>query len=105
MSAPSRGQVFRADLGHGRKPWVIVSNNSRNRKLDAVFAVRITTTEKHAHLPTHVPLASADPLIGFVNVDDLVQLYQDELNEPLGALSPATMLAVNEALKIALALP
>ncbi|MGI8648738.1 MAG: MazF family transcriptional regulator [Acidimicrobiales bacterium] len=105
MNALSRGQIFRADLGYGPKPWLIVSNNSRNRKLDTVLAVRITTTQKHAHLPTHVPLCSADPLVGAVNVDDLVQLYQDELSEPLGALSPATMLAVNVALKIALAVP
>ncbi len=105
MSAPSRGQIFRVDIGYGKKPWLVVSNNSRNRKLDTVLAVRITTTGKHAHLPTQVSLGSADPLVGIANTDDLVQLYRDELADPLGALSPATMLAVNEALKVVLALP
>ena len=31
MSAPLRGQVYRADLNFGAKPWLVVSNNDRNR--------------------------------------------------------------------------
>ena len=105
MSPPLRGQVYRVDLGHGPKPWVVVSNNARNRNLETVLAARITTTAKHAHVPTVVPLAASDPLSGFVVSDDLVQLYRDELTTGLGALSPATMRAISEALRIALALP
>lgn len=90
------------DLGHGSKPWVILSNNARNRNLDTVLAARITTTTKHAHVPTVVPLTAADPLIGFVLVDDIVQLYHDELSESLGALSSATMQEISKALRIAL---
>jgi len=99
---PLRGQVFRVDLGHGLKPWLIVSNNSRNRNLETVLAARITTTSKHASVPTVVPLASADPLVGYVVVDDPVQLYRDELSTALGALSTVTMRAVSAALRIAL---
>ncbi|CAN5278648.1 type II toxin-antitoxin system toxin endoribonuclease MazF4 [soil metagenome] len=98
---PARGQVYRVDLGHGPKPWLVVSNNARNRNLDTVIAARITTTGKHAHLPTIVPLVAADPLVGFVLCDDLVPLYRDEL-VALGALSPATMRAVSDGLRIAL---
>ncbi|MEJ7629998.1 MAG: type II toxin-antitoxin system PemK/MazF family toxin [Nocardioidaceae bacterium] len=94
--------MFSVDLGHGAKPWVVVSNNVRNRNLDAVIAARITTTDRHAHVPTVVPLDPADPLIGYIVVDDLVQLYRDELNRPLGALSPRTMTLVSRALRIAL---
>ena len=65
---PLRGQVFRVDLGHGAKPWLIVSNNARNRNLETVVAVRVTTTSKHANVPTVVPLSSADPLVGYVRV-------------------------------------
>jgi mRNA interferase MazF len=97
-----RGQVFRVDLGHGHKPWLVVSNNARNRNLETVIAARITTTDKHAHIPTVVPLGATDPLVGYVLVDDLVQLYRDELDTPLGALSPATMQQVSAALRIAL---
>jgi hypothetical protein len=34
---------------------------------------------------------AADPLVGFVLVDDIVELYHDELTESLGAISPQTM--------------
>ncbi|MFV0494123.1 type II toxin-antitoxin system PemK/MazF family toxin [Mycobacterium sp.] len=97
-----RGQAFRVDLGHGAKPWVILSNNSRNRNLDTVLAARITTTSRNAHVPTVVPLAAADPLVGFVLVDDIVQLYHDELAHPLGTLSVPTMQEISMALRIAL---
>lgn len=97
-----RSQTYRVDLGHGAKPWVVLSNNSRNRNLDTVLAARITTTSKNEHVPTVVPLASADPLVGFVLVDDIVQLYHDELTESLGALSQTTMQEISKALRIAL---
>ena len=75
MNRGMRSQTYRVDLGHGCKPWVILSNNSRNRNLDTVLAARITTTSKNAHVPTVVPLTAADPVVGFVLVDDIVQLY------------------------------
>ncbi|MGH8962210.1 MAG: type II toxin-antitoxin system PemK/MazF family toxin [Jatrophihabitantaceae bacterium] len=105
MTTPVRGQVFRVDLGHGPKPWLIISNNARNRNLESVLAARITTTRKHAAIPTVVPLSGSDPLTGFVLCDDLVQLYRDELAAPMGALGPSTMRAVGIGLRVALALP
>lgn len=94
--------MFRVDLGHGPKPWLVVSNNSRNRNLDTVVAVRITTTSKHASVPTVVALSPTDPLVGYVVVDDLIQLYRDELTVPLDALSAGTMRAISAAIRIAL---
>lgn len=102
MNRGLRSQAYRVDLGYGSKPWVILSNNSRNRNLDTVLVARITTTSKNAHVPTVVQLTAADPLVGFVLVDDIVQLYHDELAEPLGALSPPTMQEISRALRIAL---
>ncbi|HEY5881064.1 MAG TPA: type II toxin-antitoxin system PemK/MazF family toxin [Nakamurella sp.] len=102
MSVPLRGQVYRVDLGHGAKPWVVVSNNARNRNLETSLAVRITTIDKPANLPTVVPLSSADPLVGYVLVDDIIQLHRNELVTPLGSLAPATMQLVSAALRIAL---
>jgi mRNA interferase MazF len=99
---PLRGQVFSVDLGHGLKPWLIVSNNARNRNLETAIAVRITATSKHANLPTVVPLSSTDPLVGYALVDDVIQIYRDELTTPLGVLASATMRAVSQALRIAL---
>jgi len=102
MTVPLRGQVFRVDLGYGAKPWLVVSNNQRNRNLETVIAARITTTRRNAHLPTLIELSSDDPLVGFVLCDDLVQLYRDELAEPMGALSVRTMQDVSQGLRIAL---
>jgi mRNA interferase MazF len=104
MTAPLRGQVYRVDLGHGPKPWLVVSNNARNRNLDSVLAVRITTTGKHAVVPTVVALTSSDPLVGYVLCDDLVQLYRVELVKRVGAVSPTTFRAVSDGLRIALCL-
>lgn len=103
MSSPVRGQVYRADLGYGPKPWLIVSNNARNRITSDVMAVRITTTKRE--LPTWVPLTPNDHLAGFVNTDNIETLGKDELGDQLGTLTPATILAVNRALAIALGLP
>jgi len=98
-----RGQVFWVDFGFGRKPWVVLSNNVRNRNLDTVLAARITTTAKNAELPTVVELASDDPVAGYVVVDDIVQLYRDQdLAEPGGALGVQTMNKISQALRTAL---
>ncbi len=106
MTAPVRGQVYRVDLGFGAKPWLIVSNDRRNRVLSDVLAVRITTTQKHANLPTWVPISPADqPLVGHINVDDVQQFERAELGILLGALAPGTLMRVNEALRIVFALP
>lgn len=103
MSAtPQRGQVYRCDLGYGLRPWLVVSNNTRNRLLSDVIAIRLTTTARD--LPTWVRLSSADPLTGYANADCIEQLAKDELGEYLGALSPPSMRGVNQALAIALAL-
>lgn len=104
MTAALRGQVFSCDLGYGLKPWLVVSNNQRNRNLESVLAARITTTDKNAHIATVVGLNQDDPLVGYVLCDDLVQLYGDELTRSLGALSVGTMRLVGVGLKVALAL-
>lgn len=97
-----RGQVYRCDIGHGLKPWLVVSNNGRNARLDTVVAIRITTTARD--LPTWVALSPADPLAGYAIADDIEQLYTDELGQYQGSLTRATMGRVNQALGLALAL-
>jgi mRNA interferase MazF len=101
---PVRGLVYRADVGYGPKPFLVVSNNTRNQNLSDCLAVRLTTTPK-PDLPSIVKLESADaPLIGSVCCDDITALYRDELKEQLGALSLGTIMRVATALKAALAL-
>jgi mRNA interferase MazF len=101
-----RGQVVYADLGHGRKPWLVVSNNQRNasRKGD-VLAVRLTTMARAVELPTVVRLSTADqPFVGSVLCDDPYVIANEEIAAAAGALHPPTMRAVDEALRIALGL-
>lgn len=64
MIIPVRGQIYRADLGYGAKPWLVVSNNSRNRHTADVLAVQLTTIPKD--LPTWVQLTRADPVAGYL---------------------------------------
>ncbi|WP_225337325.1 MULTISPECIES: type II toxin-antitoxin system PemK/MazF family toxin [Mycobacterium] len=98
-----RSNVYRVDFGHGPESWVVLSNNSRNRNLDTVLAARVTTTTmSERRLPTVVSLTDADPLDGFVLVDDIVQLYHDELIESLGSLSLPTMREISAGLRISL---
>ncbi|MCL2466983.1 MAG: type II toxin-antitoxin system PemK/MazF family toxin [Micrococcales bacterium] len=98
-----RGQVFWADIGAGRKPYLVVSNNARNRNLGSALVVRVTTTPK-PQLASIVELDHADPLVGRVLCDDITVLYPDDHTEPAGALSVATMRRVDSALRVALAL-
>jgi mRNA interferase MazF len=100
---PTRGQVYRCDVGYGPKPWLIVSNNARNRHTADVLAIRLTTTARR--LATWVPLSASDPLAGYANADSIETLGKDELRDYLGALSVTTMRRVNNALAAALAQP
>lgn len=98
MRTIARGRVYGADLGHGEKPWLVVSENARNRVLDSVLAIRMTTT-KLDHIASAVPLAPADrSLVGLIRTDDLEKLFVDEVGREWGALSGPTMRRVDLAL-------
>ncbi|MER5915400.1 type II toxin-antitoxin system PemK/MazF family toxin [Streptomyces sp. NPDC001982] len=100
---PVRGRIYMGDVGNGRKPWLVVSNNARNTRLGDCLAARITTSPK-PDLPSIVELSAADPLVGRVLCDDIVNLYRDELHEDRGVLTPQTMLKVAQGLRAALAI-
>ena len=101
---PVRGVVYRGDLGYGLKPFLVVSNNTRNQKLNDCLVVRLTTTTK-PDLPSIVKLEAADaPLVGYVLCDDIAPAYRDELRERIGALSLPSMVRVAAALRAALAM-
>jgi mRNA interferase MazF len=100
---PARGRVYMADLGNGDKPFLIVSNNARNTKLEDCLGVRITTSRK-PDIASIVELGSVDPLVGRVLCDDIATIYQDELKRDVGALSVVTMNQVASALRFALSI-
>ncbi len=105
MPPPLRGQVWWVEIDDGeRKPWLIVSNNQRNGKLNDVLAVRVTTSPKPS-IPSIVVLGPEDlPAVGRVLCDDIVPVYKDELKELFTILKPKTMLRVDDALRSALRL-
>lgn len=100
-----RGSVYLADLGAPEpKYWVVVSNNRRNKGLDSVLAVRVTTTDRHRDLATCIELPHGECLYGYVLCDTLTEMFEDDVVKRHGALSPTAMGAIGEGLKAALAL-
>lgn len=100
-----RGRVYWADIGQGDHPYLVVSNNARNQRLDDCLAVRLTSNQNKPQLASIVDLAPADePLRGKVLCDDIFPLYRDEVRRDGGALSPQTMMNVAAGLRSALAL-
>lgn len=98
---PVRGRVYRADLGYGLKPFLVISNNQRNRQLETVLAARLTTTVK-PEMTSIVILGPGDPLTGRVLCDDIVEIYHDEFKDDVGALTRSTMNEVGRGLAHAL---
>ena len=106
MTRLVRGRIYRArPSGFAEdKFFVVISNNMRNRNLDSVLVARFTTTPKPS-LPSIVDIPDGEPLSGGrVICDDIYDLYEDEVKQDIGALSPLTMSAINRGLKAALAL-
>lgn len=102
-----RGSVwnFRYLAIDDARPVVIVSNDGRNRsRFEWVHVVRISSRPKRP-LPTIVELSDADaPIHGRAMVDDLELVHKDDLEDRRGALSPATMRDIDQALRRMLAL-
>lgn len=101
-----RGDVGWATLpGIGRKPVVVVSSRVVSVALRPVVA-RITSIERDRPLPTAVALEDGEvaglPARSWIICHDLATLAGDEPLERLGALSPARMVDVEEALRAVL---
>lgn len=105
MATFVRGQVYWAtfDQHLGRKPWLVVSNNTRNRALGDVLVARITTTDK-PRIRSIVQIPHGECVAGSVLCDDLQHMYPDDDPALAGALSPSVMRQVDDALAAALGL-
>jgi len=113
MSAPARGEVWLADLnptrGHeqaGRRPVLVVSEDLFNRG-PAGLAIVLPMTSAVRNVPTHVPI---DPPEGGVRNRSAVlcegvrSVSAERLIDRWGAVSPSTMAAVEDRLRILLRL-
>lgn len=104
MTDLARGRVYRARIEGlaSDKFFVVVSNNRRNRNLDSVLAVRFTTSAK-PQLPSIVEVPPSEVIPGGrIVCDDIYELFEDEVRQDVGGLSPITMAAVERGLQAAL---
>lgn len=99
-----RGQILRVEIGLSEpKLVVVVSNNFRNRRLNSVLAVRMTTTPKPT-IPSIVELPANGNFEGRVICDDIIEIFEDEVLGVVGAVDPITLRSINDGLRAALAL-
>ncbi len=103
-----RGDVAWASLpGIGRKPVVVVSTRVVSVALRPVVA-RVTSVERERALPTAVALDDGEvaglPRHSWIVCHDLATLVTDAPIEPMGRLSPARMVDVENALRATLGL-
>jgi mRNA interferase MazF len=108
---PLRGEVWLADLdpirGHeqgGRRPCLVVSVDPFNQgPADLVIVLPITTRDRR--IPFHV---RADPPEGglrapsFIKCEDVRSISRDRLSSRYGVVSPATLAAVEDRLRLML---
>lgn len=114
MPACARGEIWLVDFdptrGHeqaGRRPALIISDDRFNRsRAELVFVVPLTTRQRT--LPVHVPVVPPEGGVrspSFIKCEDLRSISTDRLVEgPWGMLSPRTVAAVEERLRLLLAL-
>jgi mRNA interferase MazF len=100
-----RGQIWYADLGVGEnKRVLVVSNNTRQRQLGDVVAIRLTSKDK-PDLPSIVrfePHEMPDRSRSYALADDLWVIEKRWLERPIGGLTPGQMERVSAALRVAL---
>jgi mRNA interferase MazF len=108
---PSRGDVWLVDLGAtrgheqaGKRPCVIVSVDGFNRtQLRLVVVVPMTTVERG--FPTHVTVAPPEGgvrVVSYIKCEDFRSASKDRFIQRLGCVSPATMRAVEDRIKLIL---
>jgi len=101
-----RGEVWWAHLPPpaGDRPVVLLSRNEAYAVRELITVAPVTTRVRQ--IPTEVPLAPADglPKVCVVNLDTIATVPKRVLSRRIAALSPQKLLAVEEALRFALAL-
>jgi mRNA interferase MazF len=113
VSAPSRGEVWLADLnptrGHeqaGRRPVLVVSEDLFNRgPAGLVIVLPMTSTVRN--LPTHVPVSPPEGGVKHrtsIVCDSVRSVSVERLAVRWGAVDRPTMAAVEDRLRILLRL-
>lgn len=104
---PLRGEVWDAHVpGVGIHPVVVLTINPLLIRLSSVTVLVVTGTEGPA--ATHIPVGSEAGLtkydVSYVNVTDIHTIPQAKLTKRRGALHPAELARLAEALGVTLGL-
>lgn len=113
MKAPSRGEVWLVDLdparGHeqaGKRPGLVVSVDLFNRG-PAELVVLVPLTARAKGIPWHVPVEPPEGGLeqkSFIKCEDVRSVAKERLSSRLGVVSPETLAAVEDRLRILLGL-
>lgn len=108
-----RGDVYFINLGQGygseqggRRPCLILQNNTSNKFSPAVVVAVLTTKLDKHRLPTHVLLSeqSKIPRKSVVLLEQIMTIDKRRVGKYVTSLTEEDMQKVNKALKISLAL-
>ena len=109
-----RGDIYYADLSPvvgseqgGVRPVLIVQNNMGNRYSPTVIAAAITSRKDKADLPTHIRVNAGGSGLerdSIVLLEQVRTLDKTRLREHMGALPPADMRRVDNALSVSFGL-
>lgn len=108
-----RGEIYWVDLGvprgseqGGRRPALIIQNDTGNMYSSTTIVAAITSKEKQRYR-FHVEITSEESGLlrdGTILLEQLRTISQDRLISKVGTLSSAKMEQVDEALKVSLGL-
>ena len=91
------------DTEFGPKPYLIVSNQSRNRALGTVLGVRVTTSPNRPDIPSVVPIESKGNVVGSILCDEISLLSKEQLRSRMAnSFPPREMQRVCVGLRSAL---
>ena len=108
--SPHRGDVWTIDLGAasgseqaGLRPVVIIQNDVGNRHAATTIIAAISSTIKLYPVTVLVKRGEAGlRKNSMVNLAQLLTVDKSRLRKKLGRLAPATMAAVDEAIRVSL---
>lgn len=107
---PSWKDVWMVDFGEtrgheqsGRRPGLIVSNDDMNHG-PARLAIAIPISTKYKGVPSHVPVFPPEGVVepSFIRCEDIRSISTERLVHRMGEVSPETMDAVHDSLRILL---
>lgn len=103
MGKLKRGDIFFADLGHKRRPYLVVQNDIGNTFSPRTIVVPLTSRIKKA-LPTHCLICWGSIKPSVVQCEEIMYVDVDETWTAKEHLPPEIMSHVDKALAVAVGL-